>query len=80
MARRDLTSVVEALLGAIKGLSDRLTPRIEALEHRQADRGEPGKDGRDGASFSAGHGAPTFEGKQNDYYLDLKTGDIYQCR
>ena len=36
--------------------------------------------GSDGASFSVGLGAPSFDGKPGDSYMDVKTGEIYQWR
>lgn len=58
---RDLTDLMTAMLGTIKGLSDRLSARIEALEQRRAAvdgrdgaDGAPGADGKDGADGVAG--------------------------
>lgn len=54
-----------------------LVARIAVLEQRQA---VPGRDGRDGNSISVGYGPPAFDGKASDVYVDVATGDLYQCR
>lgn len=39
-----------------------------------------GRDGRDGSSFKAGSGAPIFDAGEDDVYLDVTTGNVYQWR
>ena len=56
MARE--TSLMDAILETIKGVSDRLGARVSALEARAA---VPGRDGRDGAP-----GAPGAQGTAGD--------------
>jgi hypothetical protein len=41
--------------------------------------GKDGSPGEPGTSFTAGDGAPLFDGRNGDVYLDAKTGDLYQC-
>lgn len=38
----------------------------------------PGKNGKDGVSWTIGAGAPTQPAKDGDLYLDLNTGDVYK--
>jgi hypothetical protein len=42
--------------------------------------GPAGHDGRDGSSLLTGIGPPSADARPGDAYLDVKTGDIYQCR
>ena len=41
-------------------------------------QGEPGDPGKDGATWHTGNGVPTGTANENDLYLDLDNGDVYQ--
>jgi hypothetical protein len=56
-------------------LSPQLKEAIKALPMPQ-----DGAPGRDGSSLTTGIGAPVFEAKSGDVYLDAKTGDVYSWR
>jgi hypothetical protein len=44
-----------------------------------AANGKDGVNGKDGASFIAGEGPPLALGSPGDVYMDVSTGDVYQC-
>ena len=53
---------------------------VEAVARRVAELLPRAKDGAPGASVRIGYGAPTFDARAGDVYVDLKSGAIYECR
>lgn len=63
---------IETVLGRIKGVSDALSARIEALEHRDPIHGKDGAPGRDGVDGK--DGAPGRDGEKGADGRDGRDG------
>ena len=62
---------------------DAVLPDLDVLAQKAAayvPKSLDGVHGRDGSSMTTGIGAPVFEAKSGDVYLDAATGDVYSWR
>jgi hypothetical protein len=73
-----VTKAIAAIPPAAPGKDADLSLVSKMIEERVAMIPTP-QDGKNGTSLVTGMGPPTVAGRPGDAYLDVKTGDVYQC-